>query len=531
MAYPVFQPQEPRIDINLFGESAQAGAKLGAEIPSALTSVIQGTEEGIDFASKLQAREAQTRNQQAEAQINELKLKEAQDTETEQIQSTKADLLANTAKKDNVATLETQKADFYQELNSADPRQRAQLVLGNKYAQLFAADKELRQQQLQNIYIDPASGIDPTTRSKIGDALKIGRESTYRDHLAAQNESKLELATTALYGDSTITKAAEMLNTTPEQVPYKIDIEPHGKYLIENGTRVPDIKAGGGWLLDPKFDNKISKGFYDIFDKDTGTVIDNTGSVNDKFDKLVHDYKGYSSTVSGQYKLRGLQALTSESQQQNPTNKKVDINTFGTESKPITEKDITEEANLTPAGRIANDLAKGLRVDPKYLKDNTMPTLERLQTHIEDYIKSPLSRGNPTTLKDYNDTVQTLSRSITDSQFDKSEGLKAQYTDSQVEIYNQQLESSYRRSVKGLNPFERSMAESTIDQVVNSFKINSPSDLYFVKQAPVVESVINKYVNGLILGADKQQKTIANQQKASKATLSFLAGVRGGSGS
>lgn len=519
--YPVFQPQGPNIDIRLFGDAAQAGAKLGAEIPSALTSIVSGAEQGIDFASKLQEREAQTRNTQAEAQINELKLKEAQDTETEQIQATKADLLADTEKKTNLAALETQKADFYQELNEADPTQRAKLVLGNKYAQLFAADKNLFNQQLENVYFDSNNGVDAATRGRVGQALKIGKESAYRDHLAAQNEDKLIASTTALYDEPVVQAAAEKLNITPEQVPYKMQLVEHGKYETADGNLIPDIEAGGGWKLKKGYSPELSKNSWDAIDPATGTVIDDTGSINDKTRHALSLYKQNVATVGGQYKLRGLEEVskTPANDKSNISGQQVDVPTFGKEESFKREAFPSSE-DLHPADRIADDLSKSLKVDPKYLKETARPTLESLYSHITDYIKNPLSRGNAETLRDYNTTVNTLAKSITNNQFENSEGLRAQYTDSHVEAYNKTLSSSIGGS-----------EGSQIGDIFNIFKASSPEDLYYIKQSPIIESVINKYVNRAIVMAEKQQQTIIQGQKASKATISFLSGVAGGSGS
>lgn len=529
--YPVFQPQEPHIDISLFGDAAQAGTNVGKAIPSAISSIVSGAEQGINFAQEYQAKEAQIKNEQAVAQINELKLKEAQDTETEQIQSTKSELIANTAKNNNAANIETQKADFYDELNNADPSQRAKIVLGNKYAQLFAADKNLYNQQLENIYFDGNNGIDQNVRGRIGQALKIGKESTYRDHIAAQNENKLIESTSDLYNEPLVAAAAEKLGTTPEQVPYKMELVEHNKYQKLNGNLVPDIEAGGGWKIDPKYNPEISKNSWDAIDPSTGTIIDDSGSVNDKTRDKLRIYKQNVATVGGQYKLRGIQQVTADDGAEKPSvsAQKVDVPTLQESSKSIKEKDITEQTNLTPADKIANDLAQSLKIDAKALRESARPTLEKLNSQITSYIKEPLARGNPSTLKEYNNTVQSLARHITDNQFENSEGLKTQYTDSQVANYNEELLGSFRQDLSGVGGgFSAMFNNETKNQVLNAFKVNSPEDLYYVKQSPVIESVINRYVNSRIVGSEKQKKTIPSAQKASNATVSFLSGVASG---
>lgn len=54
MAYPLFsQPTGPVVPINLFAENAEAGAKVGNEIPTQTTSIIKGIESGLQAGEGL----------------------------------------------------------------------------------------------------------------------------------------------------------------------------------------------------------------------------------------------------------------------------------------------------------------------------------------------------------------------------------------------------------------------------------------------------------------------------------------------
>src|SRR6185369_9455755 len=126
--YPVFQPQAPNIDINLFGEAATAGAKLGAAIPSATTSIVQGTEQGIKFASDIEAQNARTRLVDAEAQNAELAKKRDQATQDAQIQSDNARLKLQADSAINADDQLTKENQFFDEFSKANLEEKGKIL-------------------------------------------------------------------------------------------------------------------------------------------------------------------------------------------------------------------------------------------------------------------------------------------------------------------------------------------------------------------------------------------------------------------
>ncbi len=545
MAPIVSQMRGPDIQVSLFGDAARAGTSVGNAIPSQFTAGVQGAIEGVKTGQQLiandqnitlrqneidnldvtnQLRRDQLENQQNVNKINKLKLEAQSTNQNLSIENERKKLETQNGQLDYAKQLSDLNNSFQKEMQSADPQQQAEIVLGTKYQGLFGANPKLYQQQLEAIRINPNNGLDENTRSRIGYAVRKGQASEYWEKEAAKNQEDFLKSKAAMMNESWVSEAATKLKSTPEDVASNLLMVPHGMYQVSGDRLKPDIRAGG-WAKTPNYiaSSDLYKGRYDLVDPSTGTLVDGTGSLTDANKKQQSKYKGDLSTQNGTYRGREISKIDDEQKAASapPANQQI-------------EDLAPQAAHLEGKSPFAASVSKSLNLTPTQFA-KVEPVINSLANEVAGYIEVPTNRGSIQSIKTYNETVNNIVRGVTDDQFENSETLKTQYTESDVTKYNESLRRSLyssRAKSYGLysmgSPFSSVMFGETApdEQVINAFKVATPQDLYYLRQRDVLTSKVNGAVQGAYQKALARKNSGANTQRASQNALSYLDGVR-----
>lgn len=525
------QLKGPDISVSLYGDAATAGTRVGQAIPSVATSIIEGGIQGYATGQKLIENDQQIQinqntidripetNRQQDAQIKQteqlnqiraLQIEAAQSTQQLEIDNTKKKLEADNAKLDYQKGLNEMRSQFAEELRSSDPSQQAQLILGQKYQPLFSADPKLYAQQLNSVMLNPNNGLNDEQRKNIGYALRKGQASDYWDREAAKQQTKFEEAKGTLMGQPWISDAASKLKITPEEVVNRTMLVPHGQYQVGAGGRIlPDIRAGG-WAVDPKYKAEQYKGQYDLVDKTTGQILNGTGALNDKSYEMYNNYTGLKSTVNGTYKAREIQRIDNEQKKARTTS-----------VPPQTQTAPALPEYLSKATPFQAQVAQELQFTPSQFEAVKEP-LGNLEQQIVVYTSSPTTRGTLSSIKSYNDTVDTVVRGITDNQFENSDALRAQYTESDVRDYNKSLADNILKEVGGAFGFL--LYEENLEKIntLGAYEVKSPSELYYLRQRDALTAKINGIVETARTRQLSKQNSAANTQRATQSVLAHL---------
>lgn len=538
-SYPVFQPQAPHIDISLFGDAAQAGAKLGQEIPSAITSAVSGVEQGVKFATDIQAEDARTDLTKVQTENAQLELDRNKANASAQLEEDQSKLTLETDQADQADKQITAQNDFYDKYSQADLATKGQILKsGNP---IFLQNPGLYKNALQQYSsaLPPDSPELPQINRLLGHATL----DDYNQKKVLANQTNWENAkASALNGEGgeLTGQIVDQLKVPEEAAPNAVRLEQAGVYKIDPDTNRILIGTDGKPEKEDtetqKENKAINSGKYIAISTQSGTeglvVSDNVSA--DAYKSYIK-YKTNQSLMTGQqlsYAKRNFDTnLQNQNAKQNsdPQGTSTDVPTFG--SQTSSEKTpASSNVVLDPIDSVANGIAKPLHVDPQILKDKAAPALEKLNSQITEYIRNPLTRANPTTMLDYTSTVKTISKSITDSQFENSDALQSQYTDSQVQAYNAQKVADLQKQISPYRPYFLQSDQFASD-LASIGQVDTPADLYYAKQKAIVESTINKYVSDAIAFGQKQKSTIPNAQNASNSTVSFFTGLANGSGS
>lgn len=571
MAYDIFsQLQGPQIDINLFPSAATAGINAGNALPTKLTSAITGFTKGVQTGQQIvenyqeseirqnqidqlpvqnRIQEAQAENSETVAQINKLKLEAAQQLETLDLEAQRSQLELTKADAADKANLIKSRNEFNDAFAAADPATQAQMVLGGQYAGLFNRDPKFYTQQLQNIYANRnRNGIDPETADRIGQILKVRGIVSEGDKLAAKYQNAYDAAKANVEASTWASQVSDKLGTTSVDAAEKVQFVPHGMYEVKNGMLITDTgyspgsgifkqsqeyAAGGG--------AELAKGKWDIIDPETGTVIDNTGTIGDAEYKQWADYNAKKKLVDQTYTNRKLSEVTGGGKP-----KIVNPKIFTPRNQTQAVADTTQTTE-TLSNVINNKIVTNLKLAPEY-KELLYTPSEMLTSYIESYIKNPESRTSATSQDLQNRAIRMATRIITDKELAANPELAAKYTQKDADDYNTALKESMfgyslmpKPDIFGttpLNIIKSGLSKSETmsglqgsgyskvqQQLYDAYKVETPQDLYFANRYAIISNTIKDVVNEALRTASSSATTSTNSHQVIQKNSAYVSGV------
>lgn len=477
--YPVFQPQAPNIDISLFGDAAKAGTQVGSAIPSAITSIVSGAEQGIKFASDIQAEDARTNLTEIQAKNAQLELERNQANQDAQLKADTANLTLQTDKAQQADQRISAENQFYDQVSKTDLNGRyALLTSGNP---VLSQNPELFKNNLQQLSLmmpqdDPRL---PQVNRLLG---HTSLDAEYQKN-AIEDQRKFETAKAeALQGDGKrITdQIVNSMHVQAEAAPSVVDMLDRRTVTIEDGF-VKKKEGGKGYEINstPSVDDKAIINPYIAVSNQPGSegqvVME---GISQREAETYPGYRAALSRVTGQqlqYAKRmfdaNLQRQSGQGQQNTDTNVSTfnDNKGFGTPSTGIKEKDITPKAEpTTPVDIFRSKIQDQLGITDDDTKD-VRPLFNRLYALSNEYAVNPTTRV--VNNAEYVQTMKGISRSISDKQFNSNPGVQALFTTSHVEANNDLLGAKARK----YDPYD----EYSLNELYSTQKVTSPEDLYY----------------------------------------------------
>lgn len=258
-SFEAFHDIAPNIDVRLFGEAAETGAKLGQAIPNPITSVIEGGLQGYQQGLQFQREQEQNQAIQQENEIRQLTLDNDKELNDLQKQATEAKLHQQidsyTQSQDD---LKTQNA-ISQKVSSRKPEDIAS-IYGDPTLRKYLLDNPKFADQVAGAAISTPGISDDIKQQALG-SLALSQQLNFRKQYDAI-QAHQDLATAKEYDQAQkafdnvpVIKAA--VQGIPEsQLPSRVKTIPSGSGVYNAdgslNTSVPlDLKAAN----DPhKFD-------------------------------------------------------------------------------------------------------------------------------------------------------------------------------------------------------------------------------------------------------------------------------------
>ncbi len=533
--FDVYRSVGPNVDVSLFGDAAARGAALGQAIPSAGTSIIRGAQEGYQYGQQVRARDlenqqrqheidqqpvndalrqAQLQNAQAIAQINGLKADIDQQTQDLQLQDTQAQLI----NRRDALQFETQQrkqyTDFTAQFKAASPKQQAQMVLGGQYTDLFANNPKLHNTYLQSVWQNPNNGIPEEERNRLGQSLKIRGLKDYYTDFINKNQKQISDAQQAVLIDpltNALKDSQELSGFTVDQYPQAVKFIQAGTYAIDPKTKRVIPNEDGTPRIIPEADrDPATKDRYDVFSLDNKLLVsgaNDMAGVTSKGFQVYGNAQKWNSFLNGDEEKAAIQQLLAPKQQGSQGGPVGDISLFGQQPQP--------QATQAPVSTnpITERFRSSLNLGEPELKAIEVP-LQSLERQVSAYTRSADYRTSAIGQQKLSETVTSIAKGISNSQFESNPVIKNAYTAADVEAYNAALYRKLSASSTAVlaianNPLT---ASSRIDPLYEAYKVSSPSDLYFATQQQQLESTITKLFNASVRNAQQVAEHPVNLQ-------------------
>lgn len=559
MAFNFFtQPQGPNIDINLYPNAVSAGINAGNAQKTPLQNIVAGINQGLETVQQFQQvqsnaltiaakqnavdqlpvenqiREEQLKSQQTANKINDLKAQIAADTQQEALDAEREELLNKASKAAEDRQLREQKNQFQNEFVSLDPLSQKQLLMSGKYNNVFAANPNVFSQALGMVrpYLNQAEQASfDTMLRKASTSQAIQRE-------AAQRQQAFQQARQALTDDFNVLEAADAAKILPEDVPYKARLVPHGKY--EN--------TPSGLVENEGFDPADAAGRYDII---IGNKIVSSGAEK-SIRALFGKYKNERAWQDGTYQNRALsaidqaasaraaaaqanqQAQTSfapEQQAQTPSSKQL----YGTNNpNPAAVRDIVQTPVKTRSGQInvANN-PYAYDVVQKSL-GLSAPSFNTIKPQVGELLKvaeaGPIGYGGTYSTDQVTaleSAVSSISQYTAGTAFDSNPKVAAAYTPEMVKAHNSNVdlfENALRFGVVDKSSAVLYGGEFKGEDISQMQKVESPRDLYILRNKGVYSDILNRIVNGYAEQVRATRLAMVKSASTQKELLAQLAG-------
>lgn len=536
MAYDIFsQPTGPHVLISLFGDAAQAGARLGQEVPSPLTSGIEGAEQGYQYAlqttgeaqqntirdNQIQQLPVANQIQNAQAQIQQSQAQIAQQTAARdtanaasQTQEQAAQLTLETNQATQRNNLVTQGSDFFKNFQSATPREQADMYFSGKNAGLFAQNPTLETGILKQLTTN-----NTLTPQEVAQVNRASGHATIDDAMQKKiidNQQNLQNSTAdALNGKGrTLTsQIVRQLKVPEDGAPSSVDLLEAGKYQIDPETNYLKLdETGKNYKLTSSEDYATNK------DLNTGKYIavsNLDGSkglvVNPNVPKDTYD--SYAAYLKDKSLANGQQAKYAKDNFDRRLQGQTNQGTTQSSNVPLFNdgKGFGAQKNQAPVPQTPQDLFRGTIQKQLNLPDDTTKQVSPLLDHLYDlsqgYIQDPKNRGNISYNNQIQQTMKGVARGISDNQYNSTPAIQAMYTTSHVTSNNQALDDAASQ----IDPTDMYGVKAMFD----SQKIESPQDLYYNNYGVQTYKRLFDLIYNSSMGA------VANQQKRASYSSTY----------
>lgn len=557
------QPQGPSVSVSLFGDAATAGTNVGNAIPTGLTAAIQGGIKGYQQGQQIEAtaqqnelrqnevdqipiqnqiREQQLANEKLRNRAETLQVDLATKTEGDQLEATTAQLQDNVVRLNQDKQVRQDADTFTNTFKSANPQQQAQMVLGGQYSNVFAKDPNLYKQSLQSIYLNPQSGLDPTTKSNIGAFFRKNDVKDAYTKAAEANLGKYQASEADLLNDPLTGQLVQNTGLSARQTYGNTKFVDTGEYQVG-----PDGKSV---LIDPKTGEPARNADYsragipaisfDVMFKDPQSgeySIIAKGVDKDqkkKFDlwtsqKAIQDGSSMRSDLAQidtetQAQQKQIQKQSFNANQNEPGN----VSTFGTHPQPGT-------SNIEQKPIRFQIAQKTLGLPPEAIA-KLDPTLKSLEDHLIKERVDPEYRSSPAASLNKNAIFETIGRTYADTQYENSPAIQAQYTSATVTEYNNSIElSAYyggerpEQFIGAYVDVEQGLTRNDrVSKMIAPFLATSPKDYYYKKNLVAINQSLKYLSNQYGQLADERVQAKTNKITNTQRIMQDLAGVASG---
>lgn len=550
------QPQGPSVSISLFGDAAQAGARLGAEIPDPISSAIQGGIKGYQQGQQMQAADQQSAmrqneisqfgvdNQQKQANLdatlldNQQKLIDQKDAANENSLANQ-DEVATQRLRIAKATQEEGQIDEEVNLNrniaSMSPEEQQKHIL-NMHADLFSQNPGL-QQNLIRIY---GGNFDAAGKSQAKFITDKKGVLDYQTKNQPKYDADVEAKSVGITnGDSTgLFDEITSSGLDPEKVLQNSTLERHGRYTAD---------ANGDVVIDPNTEKPVESTAVDTGAKSVDKRYDSlyTDPITQKkklytkssayldqdYYKKFSGWKAASHLASGNVAKNRVADLATQRDsaiaQANGSGGNGGGDTQTAQPKILGQNDFSLEGYsnyLKPDAKILGKNDFSLEGYSNYLKsDGTVPAVKpnyvqmaqtimpigdptaiAVEPHLKQLyqlsaaeVSNPALRNNPASIQQKAQVMRQAVRAMTNNEFSDSKALQAQITQADVDAENASIKEQVRP--KGLSLFNSSEQNISLEQMAAPYYVKTPADVYFRRNADIkakqIQTVVDEYNN------------------------------------
>jgi len=540
MAYNYFsQPQGPSVPVDLYANAATAGAKVGQALGTPFSNAVEGLTQGIQTGQEIVSKNQEielnqnkldnlpTANARQEEDLRGARLRNevlelesgiSKDTEALQLEATKESLVnkATSLKRDTALKAKEQKFnEAYQ--NAATPQLKKELILSGQYNDVFSNFPKTYQNAVTNPNVWGTLNKEEQNSISLGIAKRSVYDSTEKMKQAQLPEW---IKANAALDNSDIGKDLAVKTGINEssKLAASVTFVPTGRYKTDDtGKLLRNTKSPPGtsdYMYDPDYVGELK----------TWDAIDNGRIVRNGVDPKE---KALFDTVN---KLRPFQDGSYQQTQ---------LSEVEATAKKKTQQERDRPPGISPRTTPQNQTAEGIQTaDTLEESANALPKFTQQQKQIQvqfnltekelEVIAEPISelnrlaersvgnlqlRNSASTANIKDRLIDSISRNISDTQFQKSKVIQSEYTDKKVERYNESI-----LEMSGNRPGTR--------EVLAPFMINSREDLYYnsIKKAlnTQLESVYMKSINS----AEKRRGQIESKAESTANKNNFLNSLR-----
>lgn len=524
MAFQIFtQPQGANVSISLFGDATSAGINAGNALPTPTTAAIRGVQQGValglDTAAAIQNLQikqnaidnlpitnqlqiAQAENAQTIAEINALKLEQQKDLQTLSLKNTRKKLETENVKLDREKNLSEQRDLYAQEFDKANPVAQLNMVMSGRYNEIYSYDKGLYETHLQSIELNPNNGASAQTRAGLNSIRrKTGVQNDYLKNKAAYekeaNEAWNELKAQPFFGS-----LQQKTGLSPFAIANNIEFVKKDSKIIDNDTKAV--------INNPNFVDSTDHKDYDIILTHPVTrkkSIISTGRSQKEAD-LFNSFIAKKLDADGSSMRSDMALIDNQGKANQPSN---------TRFTPSASGGFEPSASSSSLSFVQQTAKSTLGVSDSTLSKIT-PTLTRFYNSIEQQELDPGNREVNALL--FRDTVvQGIARQVAYSQYDEDPAIQSQYTQKDVDSYNEQFMAKLRLT--------RSSALYTDEELISEFSdefVDSPQDLYFKTKKDILTSQVQTLANKFIETARNSPKNVYNWQSDKSNIIQGLIG-------
>lgn len=543
--YSIFsQGQGPVVPISLFAESATAGINAGNALPTPLTAGITGAIKGYQTGLNIQAtqqentirqnqidqlpvanilQQAQADTAQATAKITQNKAVVDAATQATEIDATNTiyqDKAAQAKQELDVINLKNQ---FQKEMASADPATQAQLVLGGKYQGLFSADPKLQEAAYLGVENNPYNGLTEAQRLQLSKDRKTAGLIDINQKAAQQTYPQFVQSEQTLFANPVTSRLTAKSGQSPEVTYGNMELVDTGSVKTgSDGTTVLTDNQGKPVYNNDALARAGAKApGYDVLYTDPNTgrkkLLASGLAENDDFIKDYSKYTGLKRIQTGANLRSNLQALDRSFQSTQPR---------GAQQTQRSSGIIGNFAKVNPTYApttfgtpvYVQQAQKILNLPDTATKEVALP-LRTLSDTIARESVEPVFRGSASALRQKNDALDTIGKTMAYSQFQNSPEIQNQYTDFEVQRYNAAL---VQDAAKKINTFDTD--PNQLEKLIAPFRANSPAQLYYKKNLSSINQQLKVLEDQYIANANQNQTAAVNGQTLPERFLSKIAG-------